>query len=96
MQITNYVVRHLVGLYHNDLAPLRCQSSFDILESESHEPLTVFNNNRVDILIGEQLEQTAAMAIEARTNLLYSIDYHQIVGNRIFSQTANCRSKSFF
>ena len=56
----------------------------------------MFNNNRVDILIGEQLEQTAAMAIEARTNLLYSIDYHQIVGNRIFSQTANCRSKSFF
>ncbi len=87
MQITSYVACHLVGLYHNDLAPLRCQSSFDILKSESHEPLSVFHNNRVDLRIGEQLEHIAAMTIESRTNLFYGINDHKLVGNSIFSQT---------
>ncbi|WP_174583324.1 hypothetical protein [Candidatus Methylacidithermus pantelleriae] len=74
MQAAHDTIGPLMRIHHQDESTLRGQSRFPLLETETHQPVAVLNQNDANLRITQQANEPSAMAVHLRADLLDGLD----------------------
>ena len=69
--VSHQIVLELAIFHHQNASPSASQRSFHILEAEPAQPLAMLNHDRAHRMVRHQTPQTATVAIQTGTDLLY-------------------------
>src|SRR4051812_14451040 len=73
VQIANHIIVYFTGFNDDNLAPLRCKRSFNVLEAESGQSVSMLYDDDLHFLIRKKARQSFAVTVHARSDLLDGI-----------------------